>query len=51
MLSARELLMFSRTKILLSEALLFEDRHADRNHPNRSLCLVLAAADCLLIQS
>lgn len=28
-------------------ALLFEDRDADRNHPNRGLCLVVAAADCL----
>jgi hypothetical protein len=31
----------------LSMALLFEDRDTDRNHPNRGLCLVVAAADCL----
>ena len=31
----------------LSVALLLEDRDADRNHPNRGLCLVVAAADGL----
>jgi hypothetical protein len=31
----------------LSAALLLEDRDADRNHPNRGLCLVVAAADGL----